>query len=218
MRRLMNVVLLAVALTVYPWQHGFGAEAYLTYREGTLGPEIAKFLEQLTVVFQDITHHAREDFTAGDFRVERADLNGDGVDELFVYPATTIICGNRSSCTASIFRKGAQGWEFAGNVEAVGVGGTFIDDYEGEPEIERKRPAGRFVFIEDTWVNGWRVLNDGQYRRCWIPADTGQGDIHDDRDPPGEFDSLGWPYSPKGAGYFGWSDSLNEPCPHRSRK
>ena len=61
-----------------------------------------------------------------------------------------------------------------------------------------------FVNVEDNWSNGWRIMNDGEYRYCWLkitdPKRSGLEDLFD------------FPTEPGQAGYFA-SAKIGSECP-----
>lgn len=207
MDRRAFALVLAATLAVHLPHRSEGAELYFTYREGTLDRDETVFLQRLTNARKVSLGPLADNLTPGYLYTDSADLNGDGVKEIFVFMTLTGSCGTDPGCTVSIFRKSADDWALAGEAYGIYVAGSFADDPTRSRHMEGRRPLGSFLFVEDTWVNGWRVLNDGAKRYCWKPAPTGRSAVEY------KAASLGWPYTVGQAGYWGRS-RIDEPCPH----
>ncbi|MBL4689976.1 MAG: hypothetical protein JKY68_00700 [Rhodospirillales bacterium] len=117
------------------------------------------------------------------------DLNDDGVDEVLVHASTTFFCGNNPICPASVYMRNNDAWRFIGNVSV----------------LESSYLFERYIFVEDNFHQGWRTLNDGEYRYCWVKKSRVPAGVSDD-------DDFLMPHVPGNPGYF-WSVYMNEECP-----
>ncbi|HYC02813.1 MAG TPA: hypothetical protein VED40_05940 [Azospirillaceae bacterium] len=79
----------------------------------------------------------------------RAELNGDGLQELLLTFVNLRWCGNQGNCGAFIYSKERDEWHYRGNVQAWET---------GDPR-DVKRSAYELVLLPQTH-NGWRVLGD----------------------------------------------------------
>jgi hypothetical protein len=190
---LLTTIFIATAAAIPAW----AKELYLSRRVGSLAAEDKEFIERLTDFYRRnyvITRH----WSSESYDLNFADLNGDGIAELLVFPRSLYICGQVGGCDVSIYQKKASGWAYVGKAYA----GT--DDYK----------VANHLTVEDRWVNGWRTLaftgNEDRVARrfCWVPS-TSKDPFHF------KFfvdDPLGMPATPGMAGYFGFAP-LNEECP-----
>lgn len=187
-RPLLFLVLLTVIATGGGGNSG-ATELFLVSKAHLVNKEDAALVEALVESLRRKASGLPDRFTSEDIHFVRVDLNGDGVEEFIVMAATLFTCGNAPDCQTSIFEKTATGLRFIGSMyttEKVGV-------------------MGYFVNVEDNWSNGWRVLNNGEYRYCWLhktePAwSYRMGDV------------FGMPHEPAQAGYF-ISVEIGSDCP-----
>jgi hypothetical protein len=87
--------------------------------------------------------------------VGRHDLNGDGRSELIVGFETISHCGRSDEdvhCLAKIYQPVEGGWRLIGKMY------THVADL-GDGRL--------YIFGEDNYHNGWRVLRYGDLRYCW---------------------------------------------------
>lgn len=119
------------------------------------------------------------------------DLNGDGVDEILVRGVSSYWCGNRPTCNASVYTPKDGGWRYIGDV----------------PVRDGHYPAIAYAIVEDLFHNGWRVINDGEMRHCWV-ADPEKSGIIVSKD------AYLMPRDAGEPGYY-WSIQMKEPCPDK---
>ncbi|MCH7936034.1 MAG: hypothetical protein IH994_02950 [Proteobacteria bacterium] len=117
------------------------------------------------------------------------DLNGDGIGEAIVHGPSSLWCGNVPTCWASVYRRLDGEWKYIGNVSVR----------------EGRLPIVAEIFVEDRFHQGWRTLNDGEYRSCWVA------------NPPKDMEYLDkdyyeMPYVPGEAGYY-WTVLIKDVCP-----
>ena len=125
-----------------------------------------------------------DDLSDNRLYIAMVDLNGDGVQEFIVTVSSTFNCGNTGFCTTSIYQRGDRIPTFAGRTQVT---------------------EDEWIWVEDNWSNGWRILNNGKYRYCWV----------NESNPiafPGNRDMFNMPYVDGQAGYF-WSVKIGEECP-----
>ena len=170
-------------------------ELLLTNREGTRPPEQESFFEHLADTFKKSFGSAVKEIpsinklNAGWMFSDQADLNGDGVVELFVYPdGTTYACGNIYECTINIYQKQPTGW-------------THIGEITGLPAHPL---MGQTVKVEHTLYNGWRTIAYGDQRACYYKPPP-------DKSIEPEKDILGMPIDYQKGGYYWWSPG-DKPC------
>lgn len=152
----------------------------------------AAFLESLAQSLREVANHSIDDFTVNSLDFVRVDLNNDGIEEFIVQAATTYAsCGTSPTCHASVYTKTQKGWRFVGEIGTTGKSGVWAP----------------LIVVEDTWSNGWRITNNGEYRDCWFKK----------TDPERAYnmgDILGMPLEPGQAGYF-MSVPIDETCPEK---
>ncbi len=124
-----------------------------------------------------------DDLTINRLYIAMADLNGNGVQEFIVTVRATYNCGNMPTCSASVYQRVDGEPVFVGEVDVTESG---------------------WIWIEDTWSNDWRILNDGEYRYCWVPESNPKTVL--------DKDMFNMPYVGGQGGYF-WSVEIDEECP-----
>lgn len=165
-------------------------ELFLTNKYELAAKDDAVFLRKLAKNIHEILNPVITDYTAHRIHYVKADLNGDGVEELLVEPSTSYFCGNNPTCETSIYTRSADGWAYIG----------------GASSLAKINSGWRFITVEDEWHNGWRTLNDGEFRFCWVPSiSTDKSKMYMYKDP------LGMPVTPGQGGYFS-SVELKEKC------
>ena len=117
--------------------------------------------------------------------IAMVDLNGDGVQEFLVTLSSTYNCGNMAWCSASLYQRVDDEPVFIGDVDVT---------------------EGKWIWVEDTWSNGWRVLSDGRYLSCWVPESNPR--------TVSDTDMFNMPYTDGQAGYF-WGVEVGETCPEQ---
>jgi hypothetical protein len=168
-------------------------ELLLTKAHGSLAKSESDFLATVARSFLNNDETVDEGFSGRDLFFAKADLNGDGVEEFLITSRGEFICLHRDegACIASIYTHSDSGWTY--------VGYTF--------SYAKGEFSAQALTIEDTVHNGWRVLNNGGVRRCWVIS-TGPERMFLDRD------RLGFYKAPRQAGYF-TKIEMNETCPIR---
>lgn len=164
-------------------------ELFLANKVDLVNKEDAALVESLIESLRRKARRLPDRFTTKDIHFARADLNGDGVEEIIAMAATLFTCGNAPDCETSIYKKTITGLRYIGSMdttEKIGISGYFVD-------------------VEDNWINGWRVLNNGTYRYCWLNKTDTAWDYRMN-------DILGMPHEPGQAGYF-TSVDIKDDCP-----
>ena len=119
------------------------------------------------------------------------DLNGDGIDEVLVRAATAYWCGNMPTCDASVYMRENGAWQFIGDVSVR----------------HSLPPNDSHIFVEDNYHQGWRTLNAGEYRDCWVKKSRIPAGVSDN-------DDFLMPHVPGQPGYF-WSVYMKDECPDK---
>ena len=102
--------------------------------------------------------------------------------------STSFVCGNNPYCLSGIYMKARDGLRYIGDIYTTGKTGL----------------TDNFIHVEDNWSNGWRVLNNGRTRTCWLKKVDPKHHI-------GDY-VMGFSHTPGQAGYFSGVD-ISEECP-----
>ncbi len=68
-------------------------------------------------------------------------------------------------------------------------------------------PIDAHIFVEDNYHQGWRTLNAGEYRDCWVKKSRIPAGVSDN-------DDFLMPHVPGNPGYF-WSVYMKDECPDK---
>ncbi|MBM3570051.1 MAG: hypothetical protein FJX46_14995 [Alphaproteobacteria bacterium] len=158
----------------------------LALKCGDLGEDAPFLMAQIEDEFFKDMHPYSE---KGDLCVGRADLNGDGEDELLVAFTSGNIC-THLSCPVAVYRRQSGTWIWAGGPDVQIVQGRNF--YE--------------IYMAGGTHNGWKILSDGTYWYCWMNG-TGRRHYYSPTFDPTYKDRV-----PGTPGYF-WSVKRGEPCP-----
>lgn len=194
MLALLSLLALTVAMPIsFP---AIAGELLITYRHGTRPADQERFMKELAQSFNKSVGLSM-DKNASDMYSDQADLNGDGVAELFVTPSGSYGCSSDSECQTSIYQKRDGDW-------------TYI----GELDSRSTHPLwGQTLKVEDTVYNGWRTITNGKQRRCYYKPEPDNDFIVNaiDKDTESRADMLGMPTSYLAGGYFWWV-TAEKPC------
>ncbi|MBM3570049.1 MAG: hypothetical protein FJX46_14985 [Alphaproteobacteria bacterium] len=160
------------------------AAEHIVLKRGDVAADFA-FLDRL--IRSGLVRKLYDDHDFDDAGIGRYDLDGDGQYELLVGIAGNAFC-HREPCSVFLYRLWQGQWHWIGEMQVA---------YESSW-------ANYEVIVESQRHDGWRILSDGEYWKCWI------GRFHARRDYQTK-DQFGIPRHPEG-GYFR-RVKRGEPCP-----
>ncbi|MBM3570436.1 MAG: hypothetical protein FJX46_16970 [Alphaproteobacteria bacterium] len=183
----MRVALLFLVLILaIPGRGGLASEL-LVLKQADIGAE-EDFLR--TLIKDMKLQNLYPDYGFKDIGVARYDLDGDGQYELLVGFDRAAFCDpDRFPCPIHIYRWDKGIWHWIGGPETYRIPSWATFEIHVEPHSHE----------------GWRVLSDGEYWRCWTRG-TAKKSYYPYDDPAQRKRVRGM------AGYF-WSVKRGEPCP-----
>ncbi|MBM3570050.1 MAG: hypothetical protein FJX46_14990 [Alphaproteobacteria bacterium] len=183
----MRAVLLFLAAFLALAGRGGLASELLVLKQADVGAEEEFFRTLIKDMNLDDVY---PDYDIDDIGVARYDLDGDGQYELLVGFARAMFCiAELHPCQVYIYRHTNGNWSC--------IGGTYSRRIPSWATFE--------IFVEPHAHEGWRVLSDGEYWRCWTRRTALKG-YSPSVDPTQQIRATGM------AGYF-WSVKRGEPCP-----
>ncbi|MDA0997053.1 MAG: hypothetical protein O2944_02470 [Proteobacteria bacterium] len=156
---LVLVLVAVAALAGFPAPPpAVAAELSMTQDESTYSENLRKFLNRLFENLQIAYPKFSQDWGIDGFETGEADLNGDGVPELFVsYISTFFAYGNFGRSMVSVYQRRGDWWAYVGQVSGRGD------------------PPG--IQIEDKTYNGWKIIRYDKSYFCWSDKDNLRGDM-----------------------------------------
>lgn len=123
------------------------------YPDPKLPQPYQAFVERIDTTLHRIFRDWRYDAT--DFDTALVDLDGDGMDEIFVALDSLVFCGNIPWCLTGLYRRAGDDWRLIGAFDL--------------PRMWNRTDTP-FLFLEDRTHMGWRVFHNGASRYCWTDA------------------------------------------------